>query len=180
MLNERSFERRRESAEQAQWHGKTQERKSARSLTGTIQRSFSAQVDALKQARSIEAQAIDAEIMYLHHVEAHGISPHAAGCAGRLFQQMFPDSKIAAKMTFSDSKQGYEITHSLGPYYNDQLVSRLRCEFFSVNIDESTVLKTQILRPIFNTLLPKHVCLRGSAPHPAGGAGCRAGRTPSW
>ena len=119
--------------------------KSARSLTGTIQRSFSAQVDALKQARSIEAQAIDAEIMYLHHVEAHGISPHAAGCAGRLFQQMFPDSKIAAKMTFSDSKQGYEITHGLGPYYNDQLVARLRCEFFSVNIDESTVLKTSQL-----------------------------------
>ena len=124
---------------------KHQKAKSARSLTGTIQRSFAAQVDALKQTCSIEAQAIDAEIMYLHHVEAHGISPHAAGCAGRLFQQMFPDSKIAAKMTFSDSKQGYEITHGLGPYYYDQLVARLHCEFFSMNIDESTVLKTSQL-----------------------------------
>ena len=110
---------------------------SARSLTATIQRSFSVQVDKLKETRTIEAQARDAEIIYLHHVEAHGIPQHAAGCAGELFQQMFPDSKIAAKMTFSESKQGYEITHGLGPYYQTQLVERLRREFFSVNIHRS-------------------------------------------
>ena len=115
---------------------------SARSLTATIQRSFSVQVDKLKETRTIEAQVRDAEIIYLHHVEAHGIPQHAAGCAGELFQQMFPDSKTAAKMTFSESKQGYEITHCRGPYYQTQLVERLRREFFSVNIDESTVLKT--------------------------------------
>ena len=42
---------------------------------------------------------------------------------------------------FSESKIGYEITHGLGPFYNELLVKRLQNEFFSINIDESTVLK---------------------------------------
>ena len=96
-------------------------------------------------SRGGEEKARDAELIYLHHIEAHGIPPHVASCTTLLFKQMFPDSKIAEKFTFSDSKQGYEITHGLGQHYNTRLVNRLQQEYFSINVDESTVLKTNQL-----------------------------------
>jgi len=74
---------------------------------------------------------------------------------------MFPDSKIAAKFSFSDSKQGYVITHGLGPYYNDSLKELLKSEFFSINIDESTILKSSQLAitvRYFHRRLEKIVC----------------------
>ena len=79
-----------------------------------------AQQDAKqREQKSCEEKARDAELIYLHHIEAHGIPRHVASCTTLLFKQMFPDSKIAEKFTFSDTKQGYEITHGLGQHYNN-------------------------------------------------------------
>lgn len=125
--------------------GKHQKAKTTAGCRGSIVHAFAAAAAKNAEARGTEELARDAEIIYLHHLEAHGISPHAAACTSTLFAQMFPDSKIAAKFSFSDSKQGYEVTHGLGPYYSSNLTSRLQSEYFSINIDESTVLKSSQL-----------------------------------
>ncbi|KAK2174862.1 hypothetical protein NP493_770g00010 [Ridgeia piscesae] len=119
--------------------------KGAQAGTGNIFQAFAQQDAKQREQKSCEEKARDAELIYLHHIEAHGIPPHVASCTTLLFKQMFPDSKIAEKFTFSDSKQGYEITHGLGQHYNTRLVNRLQQEYFSINIDESTVLKTNQL-----------------------------------
>ena len=103
--------------------------------TENIFQAFAQQDAKQRELKSCEENARDAELIYLHHIEAHGIPPHVSSCTTLLFKQMFPDSKIA------DSKQGYEITHALGQHYNTRLVNRLQQEYFSINIDESTVLE---------------------------------------
>jgi hypothetical protein len=118
--------------------------KGAQAGTGNIFQAFAQQDAKQREQKSCEEKARDAELIYLHHIEAHGIPPHVASCTTLLFKQMFPDSKIAEKFTFSDSKQGYKITHGLGQHYNTRLVNRLQQEYFSINIDESTVLKTMV------------------------------------
>ena len=85
--------------------------KGAQAGTGNIFQAFVQQDAKQREQKSCEEKARDAELIYLHHIEAHGIPPHVASCTTLLFKQMFPDSKIAEKFTFSDSKQGYEITH---------------------------------------------------------------------
>ena len=106
---------------------------------------YTAQDAKPKEERSTEDKAKEAELIYLHHVGAHGIPPHVAKCTTQLVKDMFTDSKIAQKFSFSHSKQGYGITYGLGPHYNDELTSGLKIEHFSINIDESTVLKTNQL-----------------------------------
>jgi len=80
---------------------------------------FAAQDAKQKEERSIEDKATEAEIIYLHHVEAHGIPHHVAECTTQLFKDMFMNSKIAQKFSFSHSKQGYGIIYGLEPRYND-------------------------------------------------------------
>ena len=60
---------------------------------GSITKVFAAVASRNAEEKTIGDRARDAEIIYLHHVEAHGIAPHAAACASKLFQQMFPDSQ---------------------------------------------------------------------------------------
>ena len=93
--------------------------KGAQAGTGNIFQAFAQQDAKQREQKSCEEKARDAELIYLHHIEAHGIPPHMASCTTLLFKQMFPDSKIAEKFTFSDTKQGYEITHGLGQHYNN-------------------------------------------------------------
>ena len=129
-------------------HSATAKHRKARAAeagSGNLLHVFAAQDAKQKEERSIEDKAKEAEIIYLHHVEAHGIPPHVAECTTQLFKDMFTDSKIAQKFSFSHSKQGYGITYGLGPHYNDELTSRLNVEHFSINIDESTVLKSNQL-----------------------------------
>lgn len=88
--------------------------------SGNLVHVFAAQDAKQKEERSIEDKAKEAEIIYLHHVEAHGIPPHVAECITQLFKDMFTDSKntkIAQKFSFLHSKQGYGITYGLGPHY---------------------------------------------------------------
>ena len=66
---------------------------------------FAAQDAKLKEDRIIEDKAKEAEIIYLHHV--HGIPHHVAECTTQHFKDMFTDSKIAQKFSFSHSKQGF-------------------------------------------------------------------------
>ncbi|KAK2186305.1 hypothetical protein NP493_206g01019 [Ridgeia piscesae] len=108
--------------------------KGAQAGTGNMFQAFAQQDVKQREQKSYEEKARDAELIYLHHIEAHGIPPHVASCTTLLFKQMFLDSKIAEKFTFSDSKQGYEITHVLGQHYNTRLVNRLQQEYFSINI----------------------------------------------
>ena len=103
--------------------------KGAQAGTGNICQHFAQQDAKQQEQKSCEEKARDAELIYLHHIEAHGILPHVASCTTLLFKQMFPDSNIAEKFTFSDSKQGYEITHGLGQHYNTRLVNRLQDTF---------------------------------------------------
>ena len=66
-----------------------------------------------KRKINIDDKVKEAEMIYLHHVGAHGIPPHVAECRTQLFKDMFTDSKIAQKFSCSHSKQGYGITYGL-------------------------------------------------------------------
>ena len=72
----------------------------AKAGSGNLLHVFAAQDAKQKEERSIEDKAKEAEIMYLHHVEAHGIPPHVAECTTQLFKDMFTNSKIAQKFRF--------------------------------------------------------------------------------
>ena len=61
----------------------------AQAAMGNIRQAFVDQGSRQAKNKTIEEQARDAEMIYLHHVECHGIAPHAAGCAADLFQHMF-------------------------------------------------------------------------------------------
>ena len=65
--------------------------KGAQAGTGNIFQAIAQQDAKQREQKSCEEKARDAELIYLHHIEAHGIPPHVASCTTLLFKQMFPD-----------------------------------------------------------------------------------------
>lgn len=57
-----------------------------------------------------------------------------------IFKLAFSDSKIVESFSMSPSKVGYEVSHGLGPYFHDELISSvIRSDnFFSLSFDETT------------------------------------------
>ena len=64
--------------------------KGAQAGTGNIFQAFAQQDAKQREQKICEEKARDAELIYLHHTEAHGIPPHVASCTTLLFKQMFP------------------------------------------------------------------------------------------
>ena len=54
--------------------------KGAQAGTGNICQHFAQQDAKQQEQKSCEEKARDAELIYLHHIEAHGILPHVASC----------------------------------------------------------------------------------------------------
>ena len=54
--------------------------KGAQAGTGNIFQAFAQQDAKQREQKSCEKKARDGELIYLHHIEAHGIPPHVASC----------------------------------------------------------------------------------------------------
>ena len=73
-------------------------------------------------------------------------------CFSKIVPKLFPDSEIAklwgvsgGKGSLRCTKRDYLCTHGIHPFLQDQLLQVLRQNFFSLDIDESSVLnKTQL------------------------------------
>lgn len=86
----------------------------------------------------IKDQVTRAEILWaLNGVMSHASLRGNANSA-QLFPAMFPDSEIAKQFKMQKDKNAYVVTFGLGPYFQDQLTSKLqKCSFYTISFDES-------------------------------------------
>ena len=49
----------------------------------------------------------------------------SSGGLAALFQEMFPDSQVAKKLSVSSAKVSYMINHGLAPYFKDEILIEL-------------------------------------------------------
>ncbi|CAF0854255.1 unnamed protein product [Adineta steineri] len=88
---------------------------------------------------AFDDQITKAEILWALKSVQHGFSYKSSDNTGKLFQTMFPDSKIAEKFSIQHAKMSYVISHGLGPYFRNQLVEDLKnCQRFVLCFDEQT------------------------------------------
>ena len=72
-----------------------------------------------RHAKSIEDQAMTAEIYFAKFVAEHNLSFLVADHFSRLTKVMFPDSKIAEVYSCARTKTTAIISHALAPIYNE-------------------------------------------------------------
>ena len=83
---------------------------------------------------------------------SHGLPSSFFTCFAELAPQLFPDSEIARLWGISRGKHGlratkadYFGTEGIAPFLHEELVELLRKNYFSLNLDESSVnSKTQL------------------------------------
>ena len=69
--------------------------------------------------------SLKAEILWLLKLAVSNFSLRSTDKLGELFQTMFPDGKIAAGFTLSQTKSSYVISHGLSQYFTCMLVKDL-------------------------------------------------------
>lgn len=79
-------------------------------------------------------------ILWTLKVIKSGYSFNSCDDISDIFKLAFSDSKIVQSFSMSPAKVGYEISHGLGPYFHDELISSvIRSDnFFSLSFDEAT------------------------------------------
>ena len=95
--------------------------------------------------------SLKTEILWLLKLAVSNFSLSSTDKLGGLFQTMFPDSKIAAGFTPSQTKSSYVISHGLSQYFTHMLVKDLlKSELhFCLHFDETTT--TTYLRKLMNS-----------------------------
>ena len=93
------------------------------------------------------SKLISGQIIWANTVHKHGLSSEFFTCSAQLFPVMFPDSEIAKdwgshKKGMKKTKGDYFGCYGIHPFLKEELVNILRKSFFSLNFDESTVLKS--------------------------------------
>ena len=104
-----------------------------------------------EKSRKEEHQLLKSQIMFSNFVHAHGLPSEVFTCFSELVPHLFPDSPIAKRWGgisgegMRKTKGDYFLTHGVYPHLQNELVEHLRENFFSINIDESSVNnKTQL------------------------------------
>jgi len=88
---------------------------------------------------SFDDRVSKAEILWTLKSVQHGFRYKNFDDVGKLFREMFPDSKIAEKFLIQHSKIPDVISHGLGPYFRDQLVQDIKnCQRNFLCFDEQT------------------------------------------
>ena len=117
-----------------------------------IETAMKNQEDITKKQKKLEEQVLEAQIRFCYMGHSHGLSSSFFSCFADLVPQLFPDSEIARLWGTSRGKHGlratkadYFGTEGIAPYLHNELVSLLRKNYFSLNLDESSVnSKTQL------------------------------------
>ena len=89
-----------------------------------------------------------AEIYFTLNHSVNHYSFNSSKHSSKLFQTMFPDSKVAKQFACGASKMAYMTTFGLAPYFTDILVNQLHeVHFYSLSFDESynSILKKEQL-----------------------------------
>lgn len=85
-----------------------------------------------------------AEILWALKVVASKYKRSSCADIRDTFILMFPDSAIASKFTFGESKCSYVINHGIAPHFSELLTNNLKtCEDYVVSFDESLNKVTQ-------------------------------------
>ena len=108
------------------------------------------QEEANKRKNTENRQLLEGQILFSNFVHSHSLPSSAFSCFGDLAARIFPDSNIARR--WSGTKDGmrttkgdYFLTHGVYDYHHQNLINILKCTFFSINIDESSVNKKSLL-----------------------------------
>ena len=107
--------------------------------------------ESLKEEETLKSQKLlKAQILWSYAIHSHGIASKFFDCSSELFPQMFEDSAVGREWGkpgkgLRQGKGDYFATDGIHPFLKNQLVQKLRESHFSLNIDESTVLKSSQL-----------------------------------
>ena len=94
---------------------------------------------AESHAKTVEDQAMGAEIYFAKFVAEHNLPFLVADHFSRLTKMMFPDSKIAEAYSCARTKTIAIITHALAPAMRDEVVSVCRSSPFTIFVMEGMI-----------------------------------------
>ena len=110
----------------------------------SIEAALKAQGDLNERQHTETKQLLEGQTLFANFVHTHGLPSSSFTCFGALAEKIFPDSNIAKR--WSGSKDGmrqtkgdYFLTHGVYEFHHKNLIKKLKSNFFSVNIDESSV-----------------------------------------
>lgn len=94
----------------------------------------------VKKDSSEENEISKAELVSVFHNVTHGLSYNSLDCQMKLAPVVYPDSKIAAKMSCGRTKAAAITRNVLAPFAQEQVVTELKdAEYFSVGSDASNI-----------------------------------------
>jgi hypothetical protein len=111
----------------------------------SIKQAFRNSEAAAKKSRDLKEAATKAESMLATWRIVHNLPETVFDCLSDLLPEIFPDSSIIKEMKLHSTKGSYLVTDGIAPHHLDLLIQRLRKTHFSINFDESTFNKTQLL-----------------------------------